>query len=147
MASPEFVANTIAALDQIQTELKRLGQHEGMIKDLKTYVNNELARMTPQEGPKRGRFDTKTLKLAPWTGDQKQFKTFENHLKEFIRRESGELFGAMEKAEKQKEPIKDDFEGISSSLDSELRWLLVNYTTGEADTLVRRLSNQTGLET
>ena len=78
--SPEFVANTIAALDQIQTELRRLGQQEGMIKDLRTYVNNEFARMTPQEGPKRyGKFDTRNLKLAPWTGDQKQFKTFPYH--------------------------------------------------------------------
>ena len=58
-----------------------------------------------------------------------------------------DLAEAMNKAEMSSEPTGVNFEGIDQSLDNELRWILVNYTSGDAETIVRRLSNRIGLET
>merc|ERR1711978_38333 len=53
----------------------------------------------------------------------------------------------MKSAERESEPTGINYKGLDRSLDAELRWLLVNYTSGEAETFVRRLADRTGIET
>ena len=91
MASQEFVSNTTAALEEIRTELGKLGQSDAKIDELKQYIDARLSSAVPGvpllSETKPRKFDTKNLKLGAWNGDQKQFKSFEYHIKEFIRRE------------------------------------------------------------
>ena len=156
MVSPEFARNTIEALERLQTDLTALTNSQSQnredsdkaIKDMKAYVDGMLGHHAGIKSvDSKRKFDTKNLKLNPWDGEPKTFKTYEYHLKEFIKRESMELANAMTKAEMSREPTGIDFEGIDKYLDNELRWILVNYTSGDAETTVRRLSNRTGLET
>ena len=151
MASPEFVKNTLEALESIQAELAEAkagrDDHEKTIKELRVLIQQIQAQRTPHDGTGRRKFDTKHLKLVPYSGQAPQFKTFEFHLKEFIKRESFELFETMEKAERESEPTRPGFNGLDVGLDGELRWLLVNHTSGDAEKMVRHLSHCSGVET
>ena len=149
MATREFVENTMEALDTINAELVRLAGQSGEIETLRKYVEERLgqaAATRPAAGASR-RFDTKHLKLSPWNGDHQSFRTFEYHLKEFIKRESPELAEGMRKAELSMESTRAGFADVDVATDAELRWLLVNYTTSDAATKVRQLNNRTGIET
>ena len=68
-------------------------------------------------------------------------------LSEFVRREPPAVHTAMEMAERSREPIGVNFNDLDEALDTELRWLLVNYTCGNAEVLVRRVADRTGVET
>ena len=47
MASQEFVSNTIAALEEIRTELGKLGQSDAKIDELKQYIDARLSSVVP----------------------------------------------------------------------------------------------------
>ena len=159
MVSQEFVSNTLAAIERINHELATLTAGMGQVRDtgaesvsqLRQQMNELKAQMetlpTSHSFPGQKKFDAKHFKAVPWNGEASKFHAFEFHLKEFVKRESAALADAMELVEKEQEPTGAGFASLDRALDSELRWLLVNHTTGDAETLVRRLADRTGLET
>ena len=54
MTSPEFVSNTIAALEEIRTELGKLGQSDAKIDELKQYIDARLSSAVPGVPPPIG---------------------------------------------------------------------------------------------
>ena len=84
--------------------------------------------------PRKKSWDTRKLKLEPYGGDRKEFRSWVFSLKAFIRREAPGVESYMCQSEYSEEEITGRLvsdNGVDMDEDKELAWLLTNYTSGE----------------
>ena len=94
-------------------------------------------------------WDTRRLKMDPYSGDKKTWRSFVFTLKAFIRRESPNLEKFMTEMEHRDEEIMhEDLLTIDLDLneDKELVWMLTNFTKDEAKEQVQLCEGKPGLE-
>ena len=133
-------------------EIQRVSGENTLLKKQMDEVRNQVSSSGNPFNPSRKRmFDTKSLRLDPYTGDRSSWKNFSSVLLKFIDRESPELRKALVKSESLDEEIKPEKVielGVSAELDAEFAWLLFNQTTdgGHARSMLRACDGRTGLE-
>ena len=110
-----------------------------IITRVKTLEDQSAAR-TAREKDFKGVFNTKELKLEPYNGSRAQYQNFAWVIKQFIRKDSPHLAAALDNAELETKEIKQEFiteKGITEAEDQGLKWLLINFTSGDARDLLR----------
>ena len=100
------------------------------------------------DGYRRG-WDTRKLKLEPFDGDRKEFRSWAFTMKAFIRREAPVLEAFITESEYHEEEITmrqvTDM-GVDPAEDKELAWILTNYTSGEIKELIQLNEGKPGCE-
>ena len=95
-----------SSASQNALEVQRLS---GLMEDMRQQLKDG-----PAKGHRKHLFQTKDLRINPYTGDRAEWKSFATTLLKFIGREAPELRAAMTKVE------NDESEEGSSSSESEL---------------------------
>lgn len=105
------------------------------------------AEREPHDKPNR--WDTRWLKLDPYGGDKKTWRAFAFTLKAFIKRACTSMESLMNAVEHGEQEVKEEKlheYRLDRGEDTELAWILTNYTAGEAKELVQLHEGQLGIE-
>ena len=137
---PDSMQETMIKVREIEEQMMSLREASGQ----RWFRDEE-----PGERGKHRGWDTRRLKLDPYSGDKKLWRSFVFTIKAFIRRESPHLELLMSKMEHHDEEItEEDMTKVDLDFneDKELAWTLTNFTSGEAKEQVQLLEGKPGLE-
>jgi hypothetical protein len=139
---------------RIQIDPRTVEEIQRGILDLKNIKETMMMNMPDPPGsgggPHKPRgWDTRKLKLEPYEGDRKEWRSFAFTLKAFIRREAPGVESYMSQTEHTDEELDGRMvsdAGVDMHEDKELAWLLTNYTGGEIKEMIQLNEDKTGCE-